>query len=165
MKKIFILLLLIFAFSVSGFSQKKRAEWFSVSSITGTTFDLDELRGKNVVLLFWSTSCEICRSELPQLNKLVDDNKDTVFLALTPEDNKKIEPFLRKHPLKFNVIADGFDILIAYAEKTPKGSFNMPFPTFFLINKEGEIEIKTEGAKGFQKISNELKRLSTVVSN
>jgi peroxiredoxin len=164
MKTYLISLLLILLFTVTAFSQKKNAEWFSVTSTSGTTFDLEELKGKNVVLLFWSTSCEICRAEIPQLNKLVDANNEVIFLALSPENPEKINSFLRKNPFKFNVVADSFETVVDYADKTPQGSFNMPFPTFFLINKDGEIELKMQGAKGFEKISNELKRISAVVS-
>jgi peroxiredoxin len=164
MKKFIVFLILIPVFSISAFSQKKNAEWFSVTSTTGTTFDLQELRGKTVVLLFWSTSCEICRAELPKFNKLVEDNKDVVFLALTPEESNKVEPFLKKNPFKFNVVVDSFETLVAYADKTPQGTFKMPFPTFFLINKDGEIVLKTEGVKGLDKISDELKQLSAVVT-
>lgn len=164
MKKFIVLLILIITFSISAFSQKKTAEWFSVTATNGTTFDLEELKGKTVVLLFWSTSCEVCRAELPRLNQMVESNKDVVFLALTPEQSNRVEPFLRKNTFNFNVVVDSFETLVAYADKTPSGTFNMPFPTFFLINKDSEIELKIAGAKGFEKISNELKQLSAVVT-
>ncbi len=165
MKNLIFCLTLILVFNFSALSQKKTAEWFSVTATNGTTFDLEELKGKPVVLLFWSTSCEICRAEIPRLNRLVEDNKDVVFLALSPETKAKIQSYLNKNNFKFNVIADSFETLISYADKTPQGTYKMPFPTVFLINQNGEIELKGEGEKGIEKIGNELKRRSVVVSN
>jgi thiol-disulfide isomerase/thioredoxin len=46
-------------------------------------YDLDQLHGKVVVLTFWSTRCQICHSEIPNLNRVAERyrGKDVVFLA------------------------------------------------------------------------------------
>lgn len=145
MRKITILLFLL-VFSLAAFGQKK-AENFSAVSLDGQTFELENLKGKVVVLTFWSTHCAICQSEIPKLNKMSADfkDKDVVFLAPTLEDESKLTPFLKKNPFNFNILPNGFDIVLKYAERDRQGNLNMGYPAHFVINQIGEIELKTSG--------------------
>src|SRR5918911_93822 len=47
----------------------ERAPDFSLKSLDGTTFKSSSLKGEVVVLNFWATYCEPCRSEIPELNQ------------------------------------------------------------------------------------------------
>ena len=87
-------------------------------------YNLDELRGNVVVMTFWSTKCEICRSEFPKLNRLIKslDGKKVIFLSLTMENEAKIEPYLKKNPLDSHVLPNSFGILLQYADRTRDGN-------------------------------------------
>lgn len=37
------------------------------TTLEGTQFDLGKLKGKVVMVFFWSTKCSVCRSHLPEL--------------------------------------------------------------------------------------------------
>lgn len=135
--------------SVLAFSQKAKpiAENFSAESITGQNFELSSLKGKVVVMTFWSTKCAICHNEIPKLNQLAAQyqGKDVVFLALTMENTAKVEAYLKKMPFNFNILANSFGVVLKYADKDGQGNINMGFPAHFLVNQNGEIELKNSG--------------------
>ena len=144
-------LFMIIAFSAVVFGQQSKAktlaENFSATSIDGKSFDLAELKGKVVVLTFWSTKCPICHSEIPKLNQLVETYKDKeiVFLGFTMENSVKVEAYLKKTSFKFEIFPNSFDVVLKYAEKDRDGNIAMGFPAHFLIDQNGEIELKTSG--------------------
>jgi len=149
--KLFIGLCLILTVSFAALGQKSKAkplaETFSVTSMEGVTFDLSELKGKVVLVTFWSTKCPICAAEIPKLNQLAKSyqGKDVVFLGLTMENVNKVEAHLKKKPFAFNVIPNSFDVVLQYADKDGDGKISMGFPAHFLVNQKGEIELKTSG--------------------
>jgi peroxiredoxin len=164
------LFLLLFILSLPAFGQqisnKPSAEEFNAVSLDGKTFDLNELKGSVVAIAFWSTRCEICHAEIPKLNRLVAANKgkNVVFLAITNENEAKIQPYLAKNPLDYNIIPNGFGTLLKYADKDKNGNINMPYPAYFLINQQGEIEYKANGWDKTEKLSSEISRLLNIPS-
>ena len=126
------------------------APQFSAVSTTGTQYNLAELRGKVVVITFWSTRCPICRVEMPQLDSLVQqhDAKNVVFLAFTTEGEEKIAPYLRSNPFRFITIPNSFGTLLQYADHDRNGAVNMPYPSFFVIDTQGRVQFR---AKGYDK--------------
>ena len=144
---IFSALLTVSAFAQSNKRVKPLAETFSATALDGQTFNLSELRGKVVLISFWSTKCPICHSEIPKLNQLAESykNKDVVFLGLTLENPNKVETYLKKRAFNFNIIPNSFGVVLKYADKDGDGSISMGFPAHFLINQKGEIELKTNG--------------------
>jgi len=144
-------LFVILAFSVAAFGQQSKAkplaETFSATALDGESFSLAELKGKVVVLTFWSTKCPICHSEIPKLNKLAETYQDkaVVFLGLTMENQDKVRAYLKKTPFKFDILPNSFGVVLKYADKDGDGNVAMGFPAHFLINQKGEIELKTGG--------------------
>jgi thiol-disulfide isomerase/thioredoxin len=63
-----------------------------LKSITGEEVNSDKLKGKIVMINFWSTSCGPCLEEIPQLNKLKEKyDKDVHFIAIAPDKKKDIQ--------------------------------------------------------------------------
>jgi len=95
-------LFLILAFSAAVFGQQPKAkplaENFSATALDGESFSLAGLKGKIVVLTFWSTKCAICHSEIPKLNRLAATYRDkaVVFPGLTMENSDKVRVYLKK---------------------------------------------------------------------
>ncbi len=150
----------------SGFAQaqyktKKIAEPFSATAMNGQVFDLAELKGKVVLMTFWSTRCAICAGEIPILNRLSENykGKDVVFLGLTTEDENRVNGFLKSKKFNFNILPNSFGVVLKYADKDAQGRINMPFPSYFLINQDGEIELKTSGYDKTDKLNSEINRL------
>ncbi len=144
---LFLIIFLSFSvFANSNDGTKTLAENFSGTSMDGTTFNLADLRGKVVVVSFWTTRCAICAAEIPKLNKLAGSfkGKEVVFLGLTTDNEVKVKDFLKKKPFNFNILPNSFGTLLKYADRDGN-NINMGYPTHFLINQKGEIELKTNG--------------------
>lgn len=114
---------------------------FSTSDINGKKYKLKELKGKIVVLNFWFINCPPCRAEIPELNKLVNEYKDSsniVFLAIALDDRDALEQFLKTSPFDYTIVDGGRYIADQYAIKA--------YPTHAVIDKEGKAYFHTAGA-------------------
>lgn len=135
------------AFAQTRLTVGSEAPSFSASSMDGNCYDLNELRGSVVVLTFWSTKCEICRHEFPKVNQIVDKyaGKNVVFLALTMENEAKIEAYTRRNRLASQILPNSFGIVLKYADRTRDGSLDMGFPSYFVIDKNGLVQYRASG--------------------
>jgi thiol-disulfide isomerase/thioredoxin len=61
---------------------------FKFRTIKGDSIQLSELRGKVVLMTVFHTLCGQCYNEMPFINNLVEEYKNTgvIFLAITPHD-------------------------------------------------------------------------------
>lgn len=164
--RIFSLFLLTLMITVSAFAQQSlkpgaAAPDFNLESIDGKIFNLAQMQGKVVVLTFWSTKCEICHSELPKLNEVVKryKEKNVVFLALTMENQVKVEPYLKKNAFDFNILPNSFGVFLKYADTDRGGNINMGFPSYFLINQHGAIALRSDGWDKTAKLESQISQL------
>lgn len=136
---------------------------FSANAMDGTCNDLSDFRGKVVVLTFWSTKCEICRHEFPKVNQIVKtyENRNVVFLALTMENEAKVEAYLRKNQLVQTILPNSFGVVLQYADRTPDERIDMGFPSFFVIDKEGTIQYRASGFDRTASMNAVIERLAT----
>lgn len=156
---VFSLFVSLSAFAID--SEKPLAKDFTASSLDGKTINLIEQRGKVVVLTFWSTTCQICSSELPKLSQVVQKNtgKDVVFLALTMENESRVSSYLNKRPFSSIIMPNSLGIFMDYSSKDSNGNYNMGFPAYFVINQSGEIEMTTSGRNKTEAIDSSINRL------
>lgn len=162
--KIILSLMFSLILAFTAFGQQKvgtMAESFNGTSLEGKDFYLDELRGKVVVITFWSTKCEICHSEIPKLNKLTEkyNGKDVVFMGLTMENETKVSLYLQKKPFKFTIVPNSLGVILKYADRDGNGNPNMGFPSYFIISQTGEISYKSNGWDKSGKVDSEISRL------
>lgn len=110
---------------------------FSLSTLDGPDMSLKSTRGKKVILNFWATWCEPCRSEMPHMQAFYTNHQDEfeiLAVNLTHKDNsiEKITSFVKNMQLTFPVLLDEEgDISTRY------GAFTVP--TTFILNEQGEI--------------------------
>ena len=76
------------------------AYWLNSQALT-----LAGLRGKIVVVEFWATWCPPCRASIPHLIEMNHKvaGKGVVFIGLTDEDRKTVEPFAREMKMDYAV--------------------------------------------------------------
>lgn len=114
---------------------------FAVKSISGEEFSIQKLKGKIIVINFWFTTCAPCITELPALNKLVDEyfKKDVVFIAFGRDDKVEILDFMKKHKFDYNQISSDYNL-------TKKYCVLSGWPMNLVIDREGILRyIKSGG--------------------
>ena len=102
----------------------------------GAKTDWDSLRGKTVVVNFWATWCVPCVAEIPLMNALAAsaDPAKVQFIAAdyNGEDRKKVETFLKKHPMSAWI---GIDT----PKETQKRFGVHEIPVTFVIGPDGRV--------------------------
>jgi peroxiredoxin len=160
MKTLFFTLALV-AFPIA-LSAQTRQPAFAALDMNGSRVDIAAMRGKIVVINLWFINCPNCVEEIKLLNEIVDaykDNKDVVFLGLAASPKPQLEKFLVKNPFKYTVIPNAQMIILGkFGTPDKKGEINVPFPMHYVLDRVGNIVIKTQGTKGVESVKNELKR-------
>src|SRR3982751_2874684 len=151
MRSVYIFVVLavfsIAAAAQQGLASGSNAPQFSLAGYDGQTYDLNQLRGKVVLVTFWSTRCNICHSELPNMNRLAARYKGqpVVFLALTMDNESKVAAYLKSNEFDFNIVPNSFGAVLQYADRDRSGNIAMGFPAFYLIDQNGVVRMKTSG--------------------
>ena len=86
MKKILILITLIFSFSSTAISKE--------TTFTNEIFEKSQLDGKTVVIHSWNKTCRTCARQVKILNQAKQDFKDVIFLSFEQTKDKEIAKFL-----------------------------------------------------------------------
>ena len=86
MKKILILITILFSFSATGISKE--------TTFTNEIFEKSQLDGKTVVIHSWNKTCSTCAKQVNILDKAKQDFKDVIFLSFEQTKDKKIAQFL-----------------------------------------------------------------------
>ena len=121
-----------------------KAPDFTLKTLDGGQITLSDLKGKVVLVDFWSTTCDPCLAELPELVKLYNERKDKGFeiLAVTidgPETSAKVPATVKKNKMTFPILLD--EDTEAMDRYNPKGE--LPFTA--VIDKQGHIVLKRAG--------------------
>lgn len=76
---------------------------FTLEARDGTTVKSSSLKGDIVVLNFWATYCQPCRTEIPELNQVAESAKAKVVgISLDQGGPEVIKAFERDANLKLN---------------------------------------------------------------
>ena len=75
----------------------------------GKPVDLTTLRGKTVVINFWSTWCPPCVEEMPLFSEAQTAYKDknVVFVGIAADQADNVKPFLQKNPVNYLIAVGG----------------------------------------------------------
>ncbi len=112
---------------------------FTVKLLNGGKITLSKLKGNVVELNFWATWCGPCIREMPEMNQLVKrlTGEPVIFLAITSENNKIVNKFLKKHSFDYKICINGDE---------PARLYNITaIPTHIIIDKDGNIAYKHIG--------------------
>jgi len=106
----------------------------------GQIFNLEEAKGKVLVINFWATWCPPCIAEMPSFQSLYDNYKDEgdlLFVFVTQEDKKVVEAFMNRK---------GYNLPYYLPLTDYPKAFNITsIPRTFIIDKVGKIVLDKSG--------------------
>jgi peroxiredoxin len=115
---------------------------FELRTTRGETFRLSDNVGKKIIVLnFFATWCQPCRSEMPELNRYFADHKSEPFILLgidSDENPDTVASFLKELKIDFPAGIDGGGIGQQYGVNG--------LPTTVLIGVDGKVQFYEEGA-------------------
>jgi thiol-disulfide isomerase/thioredoxin len=126
----------------------------AVTDIQGKPVRLSALKGKTVLLDFWTTWCGPCRADGPTLDKLYGKygGRDLAIVGISVSEERKIvEKFLSEHP-------HGYPIVLTTENEMPRPYQIGVFPTYIVIDRDGTVAAAVEGERGFGDLRKLLKK-------
>lgn len=132
----------------------KKAPTFVLQSMDGQPVSMADLKGRPVVLNFWSTWCIPCKQEHPLLQRYPLVYPDVTFLGVVYQDKQPIvERFLKSAPIPYETMMD------------PEGKVAIAFgvtgvPETYFIDKNGIVQHKTAGPLSEPELVGQLELLS-----
>ncbi|MCF6262037.1 MAG: TlpA family protein disulfide reductase [Xanthomonadales bacterium] len=119
---------------------EQTAPVFSLPDRQGNIVNLEDFRGKRVVVYFFAPWCKICSLSMHNLvDVAAKRDPDLVILALGVEYQQESEiwAFVDKHELQMPVLLGGSQQMIDWKIQA--------FPTYYVLNEAGQIISRSVG--------------------
>jgi len=132
----------------------KPAPELTVTDLRGEPIALSALKGRTVLLDFWTTWCPPCRADAPVLDKLhqkYGEKELTIVGISVSEERAIVEKFLKEYP-------HAFPVVLTTENEMPRPYQVGVFPTYIVINQDGSFAAAVEGDKGFGDLRKLLKK-------
>ena len=134
---------------------RKAAVDFSLPGRDGKALKLSSLKGKVVLLDFWATWCTGCKVEIPWFIEFDKAYRAkglaAVGVSMDDEGWKTIEPYLKKNPISYPIVAGNFDTAAPYNITA--------LPVTVLIDRKGRVAAQHVGVVNRKAFEVELQQL------
>ncbi|WP_295671659.1 TlpA disulfide reductase family protein [uncultured Mucilaginibacter sp.] len=116
-----------------------------LKSSDGKTLNIQDLKGKVILINFWATWCPPCIAEMPSINALYKRFKNNPNIIIFPVDVdnnfSKSVPFMKKNAYTLPVYN--------LASQMPEGYLGNAIPTTVILDKTGKMVLRHEGGADY----------------
>ena len=128
---------------------------FTLKDIDGKELSLSDLKGKKVFLNFWATWCPPCKAEMPEIEKLYQETKDSNLVIVAVEMGESlstVKSFIDSKNYGFKVLLD--------SDKNIASKYNIvSIPTSYFIDGDGNVISKNVGGMTIDQMKTSIKAL------
>ena len=138
-----------------GISIGKTAPDFELKDLSEKSVKLSDFRGKNVVLNFWASWCPPCREEMPEFQRIHNENQgNLVVVGVNLQESKEnAESFVKKLSITFPILLD--------PNAQVKDLYNVfTQPVTYFIDKDGKIVDKKFGPLTSEEINEKIAKMN-----
>jgi cytochrome c biogenesis protein CcmG/thiol:disulfide interchange protein DsbE len=133
--------------------------------LQGKSVPLASLKGKVVLVDFWATWCEPCRTEIPWLiefqQKYADKGFTMLGVAMDDEGKSVVDPYVQK--THFDVgghsVAMDYPIVLGNDDIASKFGGLIGLPTSVLISRDGKVQKRFIGLVNHDAVEKEIQGL------
>jgi len=142
--RLLISFLLATFFLFSATAANEPAPRFNAVTTSGEKFSNATIKGKVVLLEFWTTWCKFCVAEADYVDKLDKEYRDKGLIVLAinvGEPKKLVKKYLEQHPRSCRIVLmEDTNLAAMYAATV--------YPIYVVIDKDGNISDEQRGAGG-----------------
>ncbi|HEX6804959.1 MAG TPA: TlpA disulfide reductase family protein [Terriglobales bacterium] len=136
------------ALAFAGDDEDEPAPRFHAKTTAGEMFNNQNVKGKVVLLEFWTTWCPYCQQEeklVERINKEYSD-KGLIILAIDVAESKKtVKKYLDQHPRSCRIVLTEDTNLAAMYQANS-------YPIYVVIDRDGNIAGEQRGAAGEKRL-------------
>lgn len=118
------------------------------TTLQGQLIDIQQLRGKVVLVNFWATTCPGCIAEMPKMVETYQryhaQGFELVAVAMAYDPPSQVANYVKTHALPFTVALDTQGSVAAAFDDVKLT------PTAFVVDKQGRIVSHVVGELDFQ---------------
>ena len=106
---------------------------FSLKNLNDQTVALNDFQGKNLLLVFWATTCGWCAAEKDDLVRFTNEQKEKIeVVAIVNEPKEVVLKYVKKEGINFAILLD--------KERATFDKYQtLGTPAHFLIDKNGKV--------------------------
>jgi thiol-disulfide isomerase/thioredoxin len=138
------LLILASVCALALLKDKEHSPRFNDITTTGEKFTNESIKGKVVLLEFWTTWCGFCKDEASFVDKIGKElaPKGLILLAIDVGESKKtVKKYLEQHPRDCKIVfMEDTNLAAMYAATV--------YPIYVVIDRDGNISSTQRGAGG-----------------
>jgi thiol-disulfide isomerase/thioredoxin len=139
-----VVLLLATVWVFAGDNDNEPAPRFRAKTLAGESFNNESVKGRVVLLEFWTTWCSYCRDEEALVEKIDKEfaGKGLLVLAIDVAESKKtVKKYLEQYPCACRIVLTEDTNLAAMYQATA-------YPIYVVIDRDGNIAGEQRGAAG-----------------
>jgi thiol-disulfide isomerase/thioredoxin len=149
-----VLVLLTAMAAVAGSDDGEPAPRFHAKTTSGESYTNESIKGKVVLLEFWTTWCPYCKNEEALVDGIDHEfaDKGLVVLAIdVAESKKKVRQYLQENPRSCRIVLTEDTNLAAMYQANS-------YPIYVVIDRDGNIAGEQRGAAGERALRRLLRR-------